>query len=107
MKRILLVALMLAGITSSFAQETERNVRRAAIMKTEKMTKELNLSDEQKKAVLQVNMNMADRAKDRELSADQEAQIRQETEARYRVIFSKEQYTKYQEMNRKKADADK
>lgn len=98
MKKLVVIAL--AALSFNFytaqAQDSKsaqkEDPKREVVSKTEKMVKELNLNDEQRAAVMELNIRMMDR--ERIENADVR-QIEAERNVRLQSILTKEQYQKY------------
>lgn len=106
MKKILCAFSLLALLQfSATAQDNTKtpNARRAAQMKTEQMAKQLKLNDEQKKAVLEINMRKAtmETKKDGQNPTEQqEDAVNKQLETRLRNVLTADQYKQYQEMEK-------
>jgi len=114
MKKLLLLTGILATLSfsASYAQQDAaaqtkgiENPHRMAVAKTERMARELELSDEQKKAVMQINMHEAEKMKTESAKGDagkaEMDRAEKEIDARFKVILNEKQYTKYHEMKRR------
>lgn len=110
MKKICLIAIALFALnaTPSFAQDNaNKDPRQEAIAKTEKMTKELRLSEDQKKAVLEINMHQAVQARNGKLTEAQLVDMEKSSEVRYKTVLNEEQFKKYKAAKLKEAKSAK
>lgn len=113
MKRIVIAILLLAGINSAaFAQDQEqvaapqmgtrqmRSPEQRAQMLTDRLDKKLNLSEDQKKSVYDINLNTAQKMNDAMQNHDRGAMrsIKQERDDAMQKVLTADQYKQYQEM---------
>ncbi|HTN46885.1 MAG TPA: DUF4890 domain-containing protein [Flavipsychrobacter sp.] len=98
MKKLVVIALAALSFNfySAQAQDSKSaqkgDPKREVVLKTEKMVKELNLNDEQRAAVMELNIRMMDRER---IEKADERQIEAERNVRLQAILTQEQYQKY------------
>ncbi|MGN6567868.1 MAG: DUF4890 domain-containing protein [Flavipsychrobacter sp.] len=113
MKRIVIAILLLAGINgAAYAQDQEqaaapqmgmrqmKSPEQRAQMLTDRLDKKLNLSDDQKKSVYDINLNTAQKMNDAMQNHDRGAMrsIKQERDDAMQKVLTADQYKQYQEM---------
>lgn len=113
MKRIVIAILLLAGLNSAaIAQDQEqlsaqqmhnrqrRTPEQRARMLTDRMDKKLNLTEDQKKSVYDINLNTAQKMNDAMQNHDREAMrsIKQERDDAMQKVLTADQYQQYQQM---------
>jgi|GEM_PF-3839769 len=94
-KTLIVAATLLSFCTFTANAQTDREsneYKREALMQTEKMAKELNLNDEQKSVVMQINIRNAQHKNAPE--ADQK-RFQQDMDKRLQTVLSADQYKKY------------
>lgn len=107
MKKLMLAAILFCGVqATSFAQDggfKRHSPKERAEMQTEKMATSLGLNDEQKKAVLEINLKSAEKianAGDNRREAFKEVQAQNEEE--FKKVLTADQFTKYQELRKER-----
>lgn len=113
MKRIVIAILLLAGLNGvALAQDQEqstapqtgmrqmRSPEQRAQMLTDRMDKKLNLTDDQKKSVYDINLNTAQKINDAMQNHDRGAMrsIKQERDNTMQKVLTADQYQQYQQM---------
>jgi Spy/CpxP family protein refolding chaperone len=112
MKKIILTLGIICGLTGFSLAQTAQNhpnvppppphhmtAEQRAQMRTDALGHMLTLTDDQKKAMYNVNLDMAKKVEAARQNKDRNAmqQIMQETDAQYKKILTTKQYAQYQQ----------
>jgi len=103
MKKAILASALALMTVMTFAQEKkQRTPEERAQKATEKMAKELNLSEEQKEKVLEINLQKAKEMQqlkeEMKVLKEKRKKLRDEHAEQMKSVLSEEQYQKYLQM---------
>lgn len=107
MKKLMLSALLLCSVALSFAQGRfeKRSPKERAEMQTERMAESLKLSDDQKQAVLKVNLAAAEElSKAGDNRKEVFASMQQKNDEAFKKILTEEQFRQFQVMQKERAE---